>query len=87
MAQYIMLQHLSVQANFIVQTSFSKMSFDITFVGPNTRALPRSKRITEQTWERHREDIIREYRLGRGRGAMRAREWIKSQNIPDFDPK
>lgn len=58
-----------------------------SFVKPNTRALPRSQRITEEIWERHREGIIQEFKLGGRNGNKQALEWIKSQNIPDFNPR
>ena len=62
-------------------------STGISFLEPGVVSLPRSGRIAEETWERYRIDIVRQYKYGGKRGVIKALKWIQSQNIQDFDPK
>lgn len=69
-----------------VQCIFISMR-PIPFVKPNVSTLTRADRIAEETWERYRTDIIREYVSGGSTGNAHAIRWIKQQEIPGFDPK
>ncbi|KAF2404136.1 hypothetical protein EJ06DRAFT_189070 [Trichodelitschia bisporula] len=56
------------------------------FMPPNSSKHHRSPRISEETWEMHKKDIIREFHDGAIHGAIRAHEWTLDQSLPDFKP-
>ncbi|KAF2108559.1 hypothetical protein BDV96DRAFT_262036 [Lophiotrema nucula] len=59
---------------------------NISFLDPNTAALPRSQHIPEHVWEEHKTDIIRAFLTGGTQGNAHALRFIKNRKIPGFNP-
>jgi hypothetical protein len=53
------------------------------WVPPNTASQPRALRYTDDVWNSHKPDLIREYCQG---GLSITHQWIESQNLLDFRP-
>jgi hypothetical protein len=54
------------------------------FLTPNTPTRPTKRRIPPEAWDRHKAEIVQQYRLGGKQGVARALQWILEQRL--FDP-
>jgi hypothetical protein len=56
------------------------------FLQPNKASLDRAPRIKKAVWNKYKDQIEQEYRLGGKQGVSRALSWIQSQSLPDLKP-